>query len=58
MVTVTGHSLAQGDAGLYADGKFYDDYATATYVNYNNNAVQTPVGEVAALDYIITGGAE
>lgn len=37
LVTVTGHSLAQGDAGLYADGKFYDDYATATYVNYQND---------------------
>lgn len=37
LVTVTGHSLAQGDAGLYADGKFYDDYASATYVNYQND---------------------
>ena len=37
LVTVTGNSLAQGDAGLYADGKFYDDYASATYVNYQND---------------------
>lgn len=37
LVTVTGHSIAQGDAGLYADGKFYDDYASATYVNYQND---------------------
>ena len=37
LVTVTGHSLVQGDAGLYADGKFYDDYAAATYVNYQND---------------------
>lgn len=37
LVTVTGHSIAQGDAGLYADGKFYDDYAAATYVNYQND---------------------
>jgi hypothetical protein len=37
LVTITGHSMAQGDAGLYADGKFYDDYASATYVNYQND---------------------
>ena len=37
LVTVTGHSLAQGDAGLYDDEKFYDDYASATYVNYQND---------------------
>ena len=37
LVTITGHSVAQGDAGLYADGKFYDDYASATYVNYQND---------------------
>lgn len=37
LVTITGHSTAQGDAGLYADGQFYDDYASATYVNYQND---------------------
>ena len=37
LVTITGHSMAQGDAGLYADGMFYDDYASATYVNYQND---------------------
>ena len=47
LVTVTGHSLAQGDAGLYADGKFYDDYATATYVNYNNNEAPFPRTAIA-----------
>ena len=47
LVTVTGHSLAQGDAGLYADGKFYDDYATATYVNYNNNDAPFPRTAIA-----------
>lgn len=34
------------------------DNGVTVYVNYNNNAAQTPAGEVAALDYIITGGAE
>ena len=47
LVTVTGHSLAQGDAGLYADGKFYDDYATATYVNYNNSEAPFPRTAIA-----------
>lgn len=47
LVTVTGHSLAQGDAGLYADGKFYDDYATATYVNYNNSDAPFPRTAIA-----------
>lgn len=37
LVTITGNSLAQGDAGLYADGKFYDDYASASYANYQND---------------------
>ena len=36
-VTITGHSTVQGDAGIYADGKFYDDYASATYVNYQKD---------------------
>lgn len=36
-VTITGHSTAQGDAGIYADSKFYDDNASATYVNYKND---------------------
>ncbi len=34
------------------------DNGVTVYVNYNNNAAQTPAGEVAALDYIVTGGAE
>ncbi|MBE6810504.1 MAG: hypothetical protein E7521_05565 [Ruminococcaceae bacterium] len=34
------------------------DNGVTVYVNYNNNAAQTPAGEIAALDYIITGGAE
>ena len=34
-VTITGHSTVQGDAGIYADGKFYDNYASATYANYD-----------------------
>lgn len=34
------------------------DNGVTVYVNYNNNAAQTPAGEVAALNYIITGGAE
>lgn len=33
------------------------DNGVKVYVNYNNVSAQTPAGEVAALDYIITGGA-
>ncbi len=33
------------------------DNGVTVYVNYNNKTVQTPVGEIGALDYIITGGA-
>lgn len=33
------------------------DNGVTVYVNYGSKAVQTPAGEVAALDYIITGGA-
>lgn len=32
------------------------DNGVKVYVNYNDTAVQTPAGEVEALDYIITGG--
>lgn len=34
------------------------DNGVIVYVNYNSKAVQTPAGELAALDYIVTGGAE
>lgn len=33
------------------------DNGVVVYVNYNDNATQTPAGEIGALDYIITGGA-
>lgn len=33
------------------------DNGVTVYVNYNYEAVQTPVGEIGALDYIVTGGA-
>ena len=33
------------------------DNGVTVYVNYNLSPAQTPVGEIAALDYIITGGA-
>lgn len=33
------------------------DNNVTVYVNYNNATVQTPAGEIGALDYIITGGA-
>ncbi len=32
------------------------DNGVKVYVNYNDTTVQTPAGEVEALDYIITGG--
>ncbi len=44
---------------VIADGvhcTVFDNNITV-YVNYTSKAVQTPAGEVAALDYIITGGA-
>ena len=34
------------------------DNGVTVYVNYNSKAAQTPAGEVAALDYIVIGGAE
>ncbi len=33
------------------------DNGVKVYVNYNDASAQTPAGEIAALDYIITGGA-
>lgn len=33
------------------------DNGVTVYVNYNSNAVSTPAGEVAAMGYVITGGA-
>lgn len=33
------------------------DNNVTVYVNYNNTAAQTPAGDIAALDYIILGGA-
>ncbi len=33
------------------------DNGVTVYVNYNSDSAQTPAGEVAALDYIVTGGA-
>ncbi len=33
------------------------DNGVTVYVNYNNKPAQTPAGEVAALNYIVTGGA-
>ncbi|MBQ6885723.1 MAG: hypothetical protein IJN56_08335 [Clostridia bacterium] len=33
------------------------DNGVTVYVNYNSDPAQTPAGEVAALDYIVTGGA-
>lgn len=33
------------------------DNGVTVYVNYNSSPVQTPAGEVAALNYIVTGGA-
>ncbi len=34
------------------------DNGVSVYVNYNNSKAITPAGEVAALDYIVVGGAE
>lgn len=34
------------------------DNGVTVYVNYNDKSVQTPAGDLGALDYIITGGAE
>ncbi len=33
------------------------DNGVTVYVNYNSSSAQTPAGEIAALDYIVTGGA-
>lgn len=33
------------------------DNGVTVYVNYNHDAVQTPVGEIAALDYLVGGAA-
>ena len=33
------------------------DNGVTVYVNYNKSSAQSPAGEIAALDYVITGGA-